>query len=100
MENQSRVDDQQGAGQPDHGTLPFSISGNDGFWYVEQEDLHTDKKGVNGNPANPLKFLARPGRLERPTYGFVVRHSIQLSYGRTWSTRSHVTNFARVSNSK
>ncbi len=26
--------------------------------------------------------MARPGRLERPTCGFEVRRSIQLSYGR------------------
>ena len=26
--------------------------------------------------------LARPGRLERPTLGFEVLYSIQLSYGR------------------
>ena len=32
---------------------------------------------------NRLKSLARPGRLERPTCGFVVRRSIHLSYGRT-----------------
>jgi hypothetical protein len=31
---------------------------------------------------NSLKLLARPARLERATCGFVVRRSIQLSYGR------------------
>ena len=31
---------------------------------------------------NPLKSLARPERFELPTHGFVVRCSIQLSYGR------------------
>jgi hypothetical protein len=31
---------------------------------------------------NPLVLLVRPARFERAAYGFVVRHSIQLSYGR------------------
>ena len=31
---------------------------------------------------NSLFLLVRPARFERAAYGFVVRHSIQLSYGR------------------
>src|SRR4051812_46100141 len=38
-------------------------------------------------------YPVRPGRLERPTYGFEVRRSIQLSYGR--STRRDPYTSAR-----
>ena len=32
--------------------------------------------------------MVRPDRLERPTFWFVARRSIQLSYGRIFSTLS------------
>ncbi len=39
------------------------------------------------NMQPPIKLLARPARLERATYGFVVRRSIQLSYGRALNNK-------------
>ena len=39
-------------------------------------------KGLTGQPYKPLIFMARSERFELPTYGFVVRCSIQLSYER------------------
>ena len=43
--------------------------------------LHSDRRGSAGE-RNPLLCLARPERFELPTFWFVARHSIQLSYGR------------------
>lgn len=40
------------------------------------------KKGLTVFSCKSLLLLARPKRFERSTDGFVVRYSIQLSYGR------------------
>ena len=41
---------------------------------------------------NPLNLLVRPARFERATYGFEVRRSIQLSYGRIFIQKNGVSD--------
>lgn len=48
------------------------------------------------NDAGP-EWVARPPRLERGTYGFEVRRSIQLSYGRIRFLRSNVNDPEKTS---
>ena len=43
------------------------------------------RKGITAIDCNPLNFMARLAGFEPATYGFVVRHSIQLSYRRAWT---------------
>lgn len=41
-----------------------------------------NKKGFQAKTWKPLSFVARPARFEHATPWFVVKYSIQLSYGR------------------
>jgi hypothetical protein len=47
-----------------------------------------DKKRGGYGAASLIKFMVRPARLERATFGFVDRRSIQLSYGRLFLSKA------------
>ena len=56
--------------------------GNRGRWFF---DFPTPESIKAYGLRKPLTQLARPERFELPTFWFVARHSIQLSYGRVFS---------------
>jgi hypothetical protein len=49
---------------------------------IVEVTVEVKQKGSRLSPPSLLYFLVRPARLERATFWFVAKRSIQLSYGR------------------